>query len=84
MTILETVKAMPEVESVREWRDRTYINLAAAYRSTFRGELTTKLWLRDTVLTIERGKGTMRDAYITDKRTVIDTIEAAGGTVRDV
>ncbi len=83
-TIIKAISAMPEVEQVRAWNDRHYINLAAARGSRANADLRTKIWIKGSALTIETGKGYHSDAYIAAKAALTDLVKAAGGTIREI
>lgn len=84
MTIIETIKQLPEVEQISEWRDRHYVNLAAARGSRANADLRTKIWLKGDMLTIERGKGYYSDAFLAAERALTAAVAAAGGSVREI
>ena len=82
--LTDTISALPAVEAVKPWNDRAYVTLAAARGSRANADLRTKMWIKGTVLTIESGKGYHSEAYIAAKYAVIEAVQAAGGTVREV
>lgn len=84
MAIIDTIKALPAVERIAPWKDRVYVTLAAARGSRARADVQTKIWIKGDVLTIEASKGYHSDAYIAEKYQVIEAVEAAGGTVRQI
>lgn len=84
MDMIAALTALAEVETVKAWKDRHYVTLAAAKGSRANADLRTKLWLKGAVLTIETGKGYHSDAYIAAKQAVIAAVTAAGGTVREI
>ena len=83
MTLIETLTALPEVETVSPWKDRHYINLAASRGSRANADLRTKIWIKGTVLTIEEGKGYHSDAWLAARKVLIAAATAAGGTVQE-
>lgn len=82
--LAQIIAKLPEVETVKAWNDRHYINLTAARGSRANADLRTKLWIKGDVLTIEQGKGYHSDAYIAAKGALIAAVEAAGGTIRTI
>jgi len=84
MDILKTVTDHAAVETIKAWSDRHYLTLVAARGSRANADLRTNLWLRGDVLTIESGKGYHSDAYLAAKHALIDAVQAAGGTVREL
>jgi hypothetical protein len=82
--LIETIKALPEVAKINEWKDRYYITLEAARGSRANADLSTKVWLKGSVLTFEGGKGYHSDAYTAAKYALIAAVEAAGGTARNI
>lgn len=82
--LAKTLAALPEIEAVRPWNDRHYLNIAAARGSRANADLRTKMWIKGSVLTIETGKGYHSDAYIAAKHAIIAAVQAAGGSVREV
>lgn len=82
-TLIQTVTDLTCVDRVAAWNDRHYITLTAARGSRANADLRTKMWIKGTVLTIETGRGYHSDAYIAEKRALIDAVVAAGGSVRE-
>lgn len=83
-TIITAVTALDVVERVSTWKDRHYVNLAAARGSRGGADQRTKIWVKGSVLTIERGKGYHSSAWISEESTLVEAVKAAGGTVREV
>lgn len=84
MAILDTIKSLPAVESVKAWNDRHYISFFATKGSRANADLRTKIWVKGDLLTIESGKGYHSDAWIAAKYALVEAVEAAGGKVREV
>lgn len=84
MAIIDTIKSLPIVERTSEWKDRHYVTMTAARGSRANADLRTKIWIKGDVLTIESAKGYHSDQYISDKHSLIETVKAAGGSVREI
>jgi hypothetical protein len=74
MTTLEAIKAK---FSVNAWNDRFYINLPSD--RGFRGDNTTKIYIKDDKLEISPSKGTLSRAFSAAFDDLLATIEANGG-----
>lgn len=61
---------------VSEWRDRYYVNLPA--NKAYRGDRTTKVWIKGDVMTVEAGRGCRSDGFDDALRALIEAVEAAG------
>jgi hypothetical protein len=83
-SVLSAIQSLDGVEQVKAWNDRHYITLAAAKGSRANADLRTKIWLKGSLLTIERGKGYNSDAFIAAKSALVEATQAAGGTVREI
>lgn len=62
--------------TVSAWKDRYYVNLPAD--RGMRGDQTTKIWIKGSVLTVEEGKGYCSDVFLAAFGDLIDAVTAAG------
>ena len=63
---------------VNAWNDRFYVNFAAAAQSSCRGDRTTKVWIKDNVLTIDAGRGSHSNDFSDALDALIAAITSAG------
>lgn len=53
---VEQIRSQSYVYGASVWQDRIYINLRGN-GGNFAGERTSKVWIKDNILTVQRGKG---------------------------
>ena len=72
--LIDTLQDVPGVE-LNTWKDRVYVNLP---QDGWRGDRTTKIYIKGDTLTVQDGKGYRSDKFNEAYRAMVDALEAAG------
>lgn len=75
MITINDIRALPMVASANEWRDRIYINLRGN-GGNFAGERNSRIWMRDSKLTVEMGKGSTSREWSDSLKALKQAVQA--------
>ncbi len=72
--MLDIAKNCSSVTKIAAWNDRFYVTLP----SRLKGDLSTKIWIKGNVLTVQGGKGYRSDEFNAALTALEEAVVAAG------